>query len=1037
MTRYEVFTATLSVAPGVRSSGDVEVLSALRDLGISEAMTSSASEVSPSEDAPAESEENTAGEGEPEATDGSASASRPARSVTDVRAEQDHVYFLRVPAAAVGDEAGRARLQKFADDFLVGDASRLGVLLDGVSLPDRPRDEASIIVMRRPGVMDPVSASVLHALQDAGFDSNDCQVRFARRHRIRTDRAAGRGNVLSRDLLLAVGSGRLANVIVDEFHCFLGGETEQLPDPFRELASDVRGRTEIALRELESGDLVELSRLGGLSLTEDEMVTIRDHFRELDRDPTDAELETLAQTWSEHCCHKTLTGPIDYDGDRVENLLKETIFAATQKIDAPFCWSVFKDNAGVISIDDEWGLSIKVETHNHPSALEPYGGAGTGIGGVIRDTLGTGLGALPVLSTDVFCFGPLDAASDHLPPGAQHPKRLLSGVVAGVRDYGNRMGIPTANGALFFHPGYIGNPLVFCGSVGLIPRDKVEKTVAPGDLIVAIGGRTGRDGIHGATFSSRELTEESESVSSGAVQIGNPIEEKKVLDALLRARDAGLYRGLTDCGAGGFSSAVGEMGEDVGARVDLERAPLKYEGLSPCEIWISEAQERMVLAVPPENKAALFEILDEEEVEGCVLGEFTGDQQLRLFYHGELMGELSMKFLHDGRPNTERKATRSTPAPQADPDLQDSDWVAVLRAHVEHPNIASKEAIIRQYDHEVQGRMVVRPLTGEETDGPNDGAAFDPLRNGQHTVVVGCGMQPLLGEIDPYQMGAQAVDEAIRNVLVSGGSLDRMALLDNFAWGNVHDPEILGALIECSRGAADAAIGYGSPFVSGKDSLHNTFRAGGVSRSIPHTLLVTAVSVVPGSPRAPSSDLKANDSVLVLLGLQSASIAGSTAQLIFGGVGGEPNRFDATIGTEMAAVLERWQIAGRVRSCHDLSDGGLVVAAAEMAFGARGIGVDLDLELSKSQMERFAALFGEAPHRFLLELSRSDAETLIREVPVTSGELGYGARVVGQTNDSATMLVRSGGEILIDDSITELRDLWKAPLTAVWPEVTA
>ncbi|MCA8962098.1 MAG: hypothetical protein KDC38_16345, partial [Planctomycetes bacterium] len=770
---------------------------------------------------------------------------------------RDDVYFLRVPVGTP-----RETIERFAEDFLVGDPARVGTVRPGIAFPDRPRDQASILVQRKPGVMDPVTGSVLHALTDAGLQDGHCGVRTARRHRI----ASGlKGPTLSRDVLNAI-AGSLSNAVVDETHAFLAGESEAVPDPFREFESTPPKRVEVPLRDLDFESLVQLSDQGGLSLSGEEMQAIRDHFVELGRDPTDVELESLAQTWSEHCCHKTLTGPIDYAGETIQNLLKETIFAATLAIDAPWCWSVFVDNAGVIAIDDEWGLTIKVETHNHPSALEPYGGAGTGIGGVIRDTLGTGRGALPVLNTDVFCFGPLDATTDHLPTGSLHPRRLLTGVVAGVRDYGNRMGIPTANGAIYFHPGYIGNPLVFCGSIGIIPRDKVDKEVLPGDLIVAIGGRTGRDGIHGATFSSRELTEESETVSSGAVQIGNPIEEKKLADALMRARDEDLYRAVTDCGAGGFSSAVGEMGEKTGARVDLAAAPLKYAGLSPCEVWISEAQERMVLAVPPEHRDRLFAILEEEEVEAAVLGEFTGDGVLRLSYGDLAVGELSMRFLHDGRPKTLREARPPRPVPFAEPDYQGATITDILGAHIDHPNIASKEPVIRQYDHEVQGRMVLRPLTGERGDAPNDGCAFSPRRDDAHTVVVGCGLQPLLGEIDAYQMGAQSVDEAVRNVIASGGSLDRLAVLDNFAWGNVNDPEILGAIVDCARGAADAARSLGTPFVSGKDSLHNTFRAGGVSRSIPHTLLVTAVSVVEGPCRAPSSDIKRTGSSLILVG---------------------------------------------------------------------------------------------------------------------------------------------------------------------------
>ncbi|MGB1398389.1 MAG: AIR synthase-related protein, partial [Planctomycetota bacterium] len=364
----------------------------------------------------------------------------------------------------------------------------------------------------------------------------------------------------------------------------------------------------------------------------------------------------------------------------------------------------------------------------------------TGIGGVIRDTLGTGLGARPILNTDVFCFAPLDTAEEDLPAGTLHPRRLLRGVVSGVRDYGNRMGIPTANGAIHFHPDFAGNPLVFCGSVGLIRKEHVDKEVKPGDCIVAIGGRTGRDGIHGATFSSRELTEESEVVSSGAVQIGNPIEEKKVLDAILRLRDENLCRAVTDCGAGGFSSAVGEMGEETGADVYLERAPLKYDGLGPTEVWISEAQERMVMAVDPAKMDRLREILAEEEVECAVLGEFRGDGKLRLHHNGELMGEMDVHFLHEGRPDYERVSEVPTVPAEVPVNPHGVNVADLLPILLADGNVASKEAVIRQYDHEVQGRMTLRPLAGADRDAPMDGCALDPLRNGAHQVVVANGL---------------------------------------------------------------------------------------------------------------------------------------------------------------------------------------------------------------------------------------------------------------------------------------------------------
>ena len=349
-------------------------------------------------------------------------------------------------------------------------------------------------------------------------------------------------------------------------------------------------RIVVPICRLDDAGLVKLSKDGQLSLSLDEMKTIQAHFRQLERDPTDVELETIAQTWSEHCSHKTLKGIIEVEAPgrgektRYDNLLKETIFGATQEIRRrlgkdDWCVSVFEDNAGVVRFDDQFHVCFKVETHNHPSAIEPYGGANTGIGGVIRDPMGTGMGAKPICNTDVFCFAPPDTPPESLPQGVLHPKKVMKGVVAGVRDYGNRMGIPTVNGAVCFDPRYLGNPLVYCGTVGLLPADKAFKAALAGDLIVAVGGRTGRDGIHGATFSSIELTTESEKVSGGAVQIGNAITEKKLLDVILQARDLNLYHAITDCGAGGFSSAVGEMGEKPSAaRVDLDKPPLKYQG---------------------------------------------------------------------------------------------------------------------------------------------------------------------------------------------------------------------------------------------------------------------------------------------------------------------------------------------------------------------------------------------------------------------------------------------------------------------------
>ena len=927
----------------------------------------------------------------------------------------DQIYFLSLPAGVESH-----LVSSFADRFLAGAPASRAEVHAGIEFPVRPPEEASIVVLRRPGVMDPVEGSVLHALADAGLDVENCSVKTALRYRISAPS-------LTRDGLELFAESRLGNGVVDEWHCFLPGEVDRVPDPFRSFETSEGGRVEVPMVNADDARLQAISDDGGLSLLLEEMQTIAEHYRGLGREPTEAELETIAQTWSEHCCHKTLTGPINYGEERIENLLKETIFGVTRRIDAPWCWSVFRDNAGVIGIDDVWGVSFKVETHNHPSALEPYGGAGTGIGGVIRDTLGTGLGARPVLNTDIFCFAPLDTSIDSLPPGILPPERLLLGVVSGVGDYGNRMGIPTANGAIHFHPGFLGNPLVFCGSVGLIERRHVDKEVRPGDLIVAIGGRTGRDGIHGATFSSRELTEESETVSGGAVQIGNPIEEKKVLDAMLRARDEGLYRAVTDCGAGGFSSAIGEMGEELGAEVHLDRAPLKYSGLRATEIWISEAQERMVLAVPAEKIEPLRELLAEEEVEMAQLGTFSDDGMLRLFFHGDLVGEISTGFLHHGRPKMVREARVPEVTAEIVGDGLEDDLEKTLFDLLGHPSIASKEPVIRQYDHEVQGRMVLRPLAGAGLDAPMDGCAFDPGRAGEHTIVVACGLALTVGEVDPYEMGAQSVDEALRNVVSSGGTLERVALLDNFAWGNVHDPEILGAIVECARGAADAALSCGAPFISGKDSLHNTYRSGGVSRSIPHTLLVSALSVVSGPPRAPGSDIKGDSSTLLLIGPPTARIAGSLLQLIDGGSGGEPAPYDAALAPIVLNAVAWWIEERRLLACHDLSEGGLLVAAAEMAFGGDGAGIDIAIDALG--IDDRPILFGEGPHRFIVEVRDEEVDTILGD----ARGRGVPALVLGRTTADGRVRVAARGETLIEVPVAALKERWKAPLEEVWP----
>ena len=561
----------------------------------------------------------------------------------------------RTVAAPVGDAvlaqapAGLAAGANDAPALLARAATPAGDKGGLAARTDNAGRPCLIHVLPKPGVTDPVAQSVVAAIADFGLRAE--AVRTMKKYWI---------SPLPAERLALLCEKILANDAIEQV--IVG----PLSFAHLEVGSPYDFKLEsVPIRGMDDAELQRLSHTGQLFLSLVEMQTIRDYFRKLDRDPTDVELESLAQTWSEHCSHKTLTGRIRYrDGEeerRFENMLRETIFAATQEIrraagNDDWCVSVFEDNAGVVRFDDRYNVVFKVETHNHPSALEPYGGANTGIGGVIRDPMGTGLGAKPVCNTNVFCFAPPDTPADRLPPGVLHPRRVMKGVVSGVRDYGNRMGIPTVNGAVYFDPRYLGNPLVYCGNVGLIPRDKSRKEPRPGDLVVSIGGRTGRDGIHGATFSSAELTSQSESLSGGAVQIGNAITEKMVLDVLLAARDRGLYHAVTDCGAGGLSSAVGEMGEKIGAEVWLDRVPLKYEGLSYTEIWISEAQERMVLAVAEDRWPELEALCNSEGVEATVVGQFLPTGRLVLKYRDQQVADLDMTFLHDGRPAVVREA---------------------------------------------------------------------------------------------------------------------------------------------------------------------------------------------------------------------------------------------------------------------------------------------------------------------------------------------------------------------------------------------
>ncbi len=864
-------------------------------------------------------------------------------------------------------------------------------------------------VAYNPGVMDPVEESVKKGIRDLGINTISA-VRTAKKYLFPAD--------LSDDTIKYISDKLLVNSVVQ--HVVARKEAVALRPATYSFRLD-----KIDIDAMDDDALVELSK-GRFWLNIHEMRIIQDYFRMLGRQPTDVELETLAQTWSEHCIHKTFKAKITLGKKVIDNLMKSTVMKVTRELNKPWCLSVFKDNAGVIDFDGRFAVCFKVETHNHPSAVEPYGGAATGIGGVIRDPLGTGLGAFPIMNTDVFCFGPPDFPHAGLPKGVLHPRRIFKGVRAGVADYGNRMGIPTSNGSIFFDERYVGNPLVYCGTVGIMPVSMSQKGMQhPGDLVVVVGGRTGRDGIHGVTFASGELDKQSETLSSSSVQIGNAIVEKKALDAIIQARDLGLYRRITDCGGGGLSSAVGEMAEETGVRVDLEKVPLKYSGLSYTEIWVSESQERMLLAVPPDKLERLMAVMRKEDVEAAVIGEFTSDRRLDLYYDGNLVCDLDMEFLHNGLPQLERQALWQPPRhPEPDfpppPDLSEE-----LKKILGSWNVCSKEWVIRQYDHEVQGTSVLKPLVGVANDGPGDAAVIRPLADSDKGIIISNGINPKYGDIDTYWMAASAIDEALRQVIAVGGSLDRVALLDNSCWGNPEKPDRLGTLVRAMQACYDIAIVYGAPFISGKDSLYNEYETEKGSICIPPTLLISAMAVMEDVGKCVTMDLKKTGDLIYVVGATYNELGGSHYFANYGFIGNGVPKVYPEKGKRLMDALSAAMQKGLVAACHDLSEGGLGVAAAEMAF-AGGLGMTINLKnvpLGEPVDRDDFILFSESNSRFLVEVEPKNKKEF--ESALSGVEFAEIGRVM--KDDKLEVHGRRGG-IALSADIAGLKEAWQKPL---------
>ena len=829
--------------------------------------------------------------------------------------------------------------------------------------------------------------------------------------------------------------------------------------------------------ELSGDELEQLSKRRSLALDKREMQYLSKYFGDrklreqrhkhgLPSGPTDVELEIIAQTWSEHCKHKIFSAKIDYSekaegfysvGDKIiDGLYSTWIKGATRKIEKEWGvdWtpSVFSDNAGVVRLDSHIDFCIKVETHNSPSALDPYGGALTGILGVNRDILGVGLGARPIANTDVFCLAPPSwprkGEEEKMPKGIPFPGRILCGVHRGVQDGGNKSGIPTVNGAMLFDPSYGGKPLIFCGTVGVLPQKRTlhrgeqkielegwQKAPLAGDRIFMVGGAIGADGIHGATFSSLELDD---SAPSTAVQIGDPLTQRRVWDFLEEAE--GLFSAITDNGAGGLSSSVGEMALLVGgAHVDLSRCPVKYPGLSPWELMISESQERMTLAVPPENIDSFISLSNKREVTATDIGFFCDHGRLDVFYGEDIVASLDLNFLHHGLPQMNLRAIwDGSRKPVSSLNLEkkrpEQDLKKVVQNILSRENVASKEYWVKRYDQGVQGATHLRPFVeGKDKSSPGNAGVIGAAPHGgeeNNGVAIGCGMAPALSPYDPYLMAQLAVDEAVRNVLSVGGRLDRLCLLDNFCWPDPIESDKnpdgaykLGQLVRSCAGLYDICCRYGTPLVSGKDSMKNDFR--GTNRkgepltiSILPTLLVTAMSQCRIDTMC-SSEFKKPRDCIYLLGDWGKGLLGSEYEQAYAIKDAFLPEMDMDKNFQLYRSIQALFEKKLLQSCHDVSEGGLLIALMEPCF-THGMGWNINLNgIEEEKLHEI--LFNQSAGRFVVSVSpekRADFEDSLKAW-----------HFLGEVVDGGRIRLNARGKNVLESDIDELYQYWNRE----WP----
>lgn len=776
------------------------------------------------------------------------------------------------------------------------------------------------------------------------------------------------------------------------------------------------------------------TRRGPLALDLTYMKTIQSYFRKIGRKPTDIELESIAQTWSEHCKHTIFADPID---EIEKGLFKSYIKEATEKIrkkkgKRDFCYSVFTDNSGAIEFDKDYLVTHKTETHNSPSALDPFGGAITGIVGVNRDAIGFGLGAKPIVNTYGFCFAnPKNKnklfKNQKLTEPLLSPKRILEGVVSGVNVGGNCSGIPTPQGFVYFNDRYMGKPLVFVGTVGLIPKNikrkkSIKKKAQNGDYIVVVGGRVGQDGIHGATFSSEALDSQSPAT---AVQIGDPITQKKLSDAIVKeARDKNLYNSITDNGAGGLSCSVAEMAkESCGCEVDLEKVPLKYPGLSPWQIWISESQERMTLAVPKNRWREFFKLMEKRGVESTIIGEFNNTGICRVSFEGQTIMETEMNFLHDGLPKRKMQ-TKAIKEVLKDNYLPKVDIENTLLKMLSLLNNSSFSFISSQYDHEVQGSSVLKPLQGK--GGVNsETSVVSPILDSKKAIILSQGLYPTYTEINPYHMVGASMDTAIRNVVAAGGDIEKIAILDNFCWCSSNDPVRLWQLKQAAKACYDFATVFETPFISGKDSMFNDFKGFNnkgkpIKISVPPTLLISSIGVVNDGLKTVSIDPKFPGDIIYLLGETNNEIGGSEFASLLNFKGNSVPKTDAVKNRNLYKKFYKAVLREIISSAIPVNRGGLGIALAKIAIAGQ-LGIRVSLKKIKGDAKKSEIiLFAESTGRILVSVSLKNQKVFEE---IMKGELF--TKLGSVKNGDEFIVEDKKGKTIINTKISALNKKYK------------